>query len=245
VEVLGRGTERVEEVVAAAFPGVPVGRMDADTTAERGAHARILDDFREGRTRLLVGTQVIAKGHDFPDVHVAAVLGVDHVLGMPDFRASERTFALVTQLIGRAGRGSVAGKVFLQTRHPDHPVFACVNDMAGFAEQEGRIRRTLGYPPTTRLVLVRLEGVDRTAALAAASEVARLARERAPGFPGVDVLGPTPAPLPRAVGRWRFQVFLRGRNLPTFRAFLKAVQPEWRSAPGVRRIVDVDPRGLA
>ncbi len=245
VEVLGRGTERVEEAVSEAFPGVPVGRMDADTTAERGAHARILDDFREGRTQLLVGTQVIAKGHDFPDVHVAAVLGVDHVLGMPDFRAAERTFALVTQLIGRAGRGSVAGKVFLQTRHPDHPVFACVNDMAAFAEQEGRIRRTLGYPPYTRLVLVRLEGVDRTAALAAASEVARLARARAPEFPGVDVLGPTPAPLPRAVGRWRFQVFLRGRNLQAFRAFLKAVQPEWRTAPGVRRIVDVDPRGLA
>ncbi len=245
VEVLGRGTERVEEAVTEAFPGVPVGRMDADTTTERGAHARILDDFRVGRTQLLVGTQVIAKGHDFPDVHVAAVLGVDHVLGMPDFRAAERTFALVTQLIGRAGRGTVAGKVFLQTRHPDHPVFACVNDMAAFAGQEGRIRRTLGYPPYTRLVLVRLEGVDRTAALAAASEIARLARARAPEFAGVDVLGPTPAPLPRAVGRWRFQVFLRGRNLGTFRSFLKAVQPEWRTAPGVRRIVDVDPRGLA
>ncbi len=245
VEVLGRGTERVEEAVAEAFPGVPVGRMDADTTTERGAHARILDDFREGRTQLLVGTQVIAKGHDFPDVHVAAVLGVDHVLGMPDFRAAERTFALVTQLIGRAGRGTVAGKVFLQTRHPDHPVFACVNDMAAFAGQEGRIRRTLGYPPYTRLVLVRLEGVDRTAALAAASEIARLARARAPEFAGVDVLGPTPAPLPRAVGRWRFQVFFRGRTLATFRSFLKAVQPEWRTAPGVRRIVDVDPRGLA
>ncbi|MEN9785109.1 MAG: hypothetical protein RLZZ299_373 [Pseudomonadota bacterium] len=239
-EVLGRGTERVAEGVAEAFPGVPIGRMDADTTAGRGAHARILDDFRDGRTRLLVGTQVVAKGHDFPDVHVAAVLGVDHVLGMPDFRAAERTFALVTQLIGRAGRGAAAGRVFLQTRHPEHPVFACVNDMEAFAAHEGHLRRTLGQPPYTRLVLVRLEGVDRAAAHAAAVALAEDARART--VPGVDVLGPSPAPMPRAVGRWRYQVFLRGRNVGVFRTWLRQVVPGWRPVPGVRRIVDVDPR---
>ncbi len=239
-EVLGRGTERVAEGVAAAFPGVAIGRMDADTTAERGAHARILDDFRDGRTRLLVGTQVVAKGHDFPDVHVAAVLGVDHVLGMPDFRAAERTFALVTQLIGRAGRGAAAGRVFLQTRHPDHPVFSCVNDMEAFAAHEGQLRRALGQPPYTRLVLVRLEGVDRAATHAAAVALAEDARARA--VAGIDVLGPSPAPMPRAVGRWRYQVFLRGRHVGTFRAWLRQLVPSWRPVPGVRRIVDVDPR---
>lgn len=245
VDVLGRGTERIAEVVAETFPGVPVGRMDADTTAQKGAHARILDDFREGRTRLLVGTQVVAKGHDFPDVHVAAVLGVDHVLGMPDFRAAERTFALVTQLIGRAGRGEVPGSVFLQTRHPEHPVFGAINDMARFAQEEGRIRRMLGYPPYSHLVMVRLEAVERSVAQSAAADLARRARGLAPQHAGVDVLGPAPAPLPRLVGRWRYQVILRARERGPFRPFLQALLTGWKPPAGVRRIVDVDPRSVA
>ncbi len=245
LSILGRGTERVEEGVAEAFPGVPIGRMDADTTSERGAHARILDDFREGRTRLLVGTQIVAKGHDFPDVHVAAVLGADHVLGMPDFRSAERTFSLVTQLIGRAGRGSVPGRVFLQTHHPDHPVFGTIGDMQAFAEQEARVRRLLGYPPWSRLVLMRVEATDRSLARDAAEALAAQAREQSRAYPGVDVLGPALAPLARLVGRWRFQVILRGRDVATFRAFLTAHHASWKAPSGVRRIVDVDPRSLA
>lgn len=245
LEILGRGTERVEEAVAAAFPGVPIGRMDADTTSERGAHARLLDAFREGRTQLLVGTQIVAKGHDFPDVHVAAVLGADHILGMPDFRSAERTFSLVTQLCGRAGRGDTPGRVFLQTHHPDHPVFACIGEMGAFAGQEERIRRMLGYPPWSRLVLVRLEAVDRVVARGAADAFAREAREQAKGYPGVDVLGPAAAPMPRLVGRWRFQVVLRGRHVPSFRAFLQKHHTGWKTPAGVRRILDVDPRSLA
>lgn len=244
VLVLGRGTERIEGQLSELFPGVPIGRLDADTTSERGAHERILGDFREGRTRLLVGTQIVAKGHDFPDVHVAAVLGADHVLGMPDFRSTERTFALVTQLCGRAGRGDVAGRVFLQTRHPDHPVFACIGDMARFAAEELHLRRVLGYPPMARLVLLRLEGVDRTAVRSAADEIAREARRQARAYPGVDVLGPAMAPLPRLVGRWRVQLLLRGRDVRTLRAFLAAHHTSWKPPTGVRRVVDVDPRGL-
>lgn len=245
VAVLGRGTERVEEGVAELFPGVPIGRMDADTTAKRGAHERILTEFAEGRTRLLVGTQIVAKGHDFPDVHVAAVLGVDHILGMPDFRSGERTFALVTQLIGRAGRGEVPGRVFLQTHHPDHPVFGTIGDMDAFAEHERRVRRLLGYPPWSRLVLVRTEGTDRSAAREAAQEFAHLARQQANAYAGVDVLGPAPAPLPKLVGRWRYQVILRGRDLKSFRAFLAANHTSWKAPTGLRRILDVDPRSLA
>ncbi|MFN7142596.1 MAG: primosomal protein N' [Myxococcota bacterium] len=245
LSILGRGTERVEEGVAEAFPGVPIGRMDADTTSERGAHARILDDFREGRTRLLVGTQIVAKGHDFPDVHVAAVLGADHILGMPDFRSAERTFALVTQLIGRAGRGSVPGRVFLQTHHPEHPVFSTIGNMEAFAEQESRVRRLLGYPPWSRLALVRIESTDRAQARDAAQSFAQQARDQARAYKGVDVLGPAPAPMARLVGRWRFQVILRGRDVAPFRAFLTAHHGSWKAPTGVRRIVDVDPRSLA
>lgn len=243
--ILGRGTERVEEVVAEAFPGVPIGRMDADTTTGRGAHARILDDFREGRTRLLVGTQIVAKGHDFPDVHVAAVLGADHVLGMPDFRSAERTFSLVTQLTGRAGRGEVPGRVFLQTHHPDHPVFGCIGDMAAFAAHETRIRNFLGYPPRTRLVLVRIESTDRAQGRDAAQAFAAQAREQCRAYPGVDVMGPAPAPMARLVGRWRFQVILRAPDIGPLRAFLAAHHAGWKTAAGVRRIIDVDPRSLA
>lgn len=245
LNVLGKGTERVEELVADTFPGVPTGRMDADTTSERGAHARILDAFRDGAFRLLIGTQIVAKGHDFPDVHVAAVLGVDHILGMPDFRSSERSFSLVTQLCGRAGRGAVVGRVFLQTAHPEHPVFHCLGDMQKFSEYEEHFRRVLGYPPFTRLVLLRVEGEDRAVTIAAVDALARQARLQAKGFPGVDVLGPAPAMLPRLVGRWRYQIVLRGRHVKTFRDYLAAHHTSWKGGKGVRVIVDVDPRGLS
>lgn len=242
--LLGRGTERVEEQLIALFPGVPVSRMDADTTRGKGAHARILDEFREGKSRLLVGTQLVAKGHDFPDVHVAAVLGADHVLGMPDFRSAERTWALVTQLCGRAGRGSVAGRVFVQTQHAEHPVFSCVGDMAGFAQGELDLRRMLGYPPFSTMVLVRIESSERLAARDAAAALVRQARAEARGFPGVDVLGPAAAPLPKLVGRYRFQVVLRGRDRRSFRAFLTEKSAGWKVPSGVRRIIDVDPRSM-
>jgi primosomal protein N' (replication factor Y) (superfamily II helicase) len=244
LSLFGRGTERIEAQLAELFPGVPIGRMDADTTRGKGAHARILSEFREGKTRLLVGTQLVAKGHDFPNVTVAAVLGADHVLGMPDFRSAERTWSLVTQLCGRAGRGDRPGRVFVQTSHPEHPVFAAVGEMAAFAEGELQIRGMLAYPPYSSLVMVRVEAADRGAASAAASALVKESRALAQRYPGVEVLGPAPAPLPRLVGRWRFQVVLRGKQRPSFRAFLAASQASWRVVAGVRRIVDVDPRSM-
>lgn len=242
--LLGRGTERIEEQLVEAFAGVPVGRMDADTTRGKGGHARILDDFAAGRTRLLIGTQLVAKGHDFPDVTVAAVLGADHMLGMPDFRSAERTWALVTQLCGRAGRGAVAGRVFVQTRHPDHPIFSSIGNMAGFSEGELELRKMLSYPPYSGLVLVRLEATDRQVAREAATAFVREAKAQARAFPGVDVLGPAAAPLPKLVGRYRFQAVIRGRDRSVLRAFLTANHSSWKPVAGVRRIVDVDPRSM-
>lgn len=243
LEVLGQGTERVEEVLAATFPGVPIARMDADTTTERGSHARILERFRSGDARLLVGTQIVAKGHDFPDVHVAAVLGCDHILGMPDFRSAERCFSLVTQLCGRAGRGDVPGEVFLQTTHPDHPVFACIGDMAAFSEHESGIRRMLRYPPFSRLILLRCEGIEREATLTAASALAALVRRQCTA--GVDVLGPAFAALPKLVGRYRVQVVLRGRELSALRRLVTQYHTSWTTPHGVRLVIDVDPRAVA
>lgn len=252
-EVLGYGTERVEEALAAAFPEIPVARMDADATATRGSHHRILSDFRNGRTRLLVGTQLVAKGHDFPDVHVAAVVGVDHILMLPDFRSGERTFALVTQLAGRAGRGDTPGRVLVQTRHADHFVFRLLAggkgeiDPDAFYAEEARQRRILAYPPFSRLVLLRIEGADRDAALGVARDLAgALRKEGDPRAHRVDILGPEVAAMPRLVGRWRFQIILRGRDTGQLRVWLQRVRARLfePGRAGARVVVDVDPRSL-
>ncbi len=244
LEELGKGTERVEEVLAELLPGVSIGRMDADTTAVRGSHHRILEDFRQGRTRLLVGTQIVAKGHDFPDVHLAVVVNADQGFRMPDFRASERTTALLVQLAGRAGRGDVAGRVMVQTWRTDHYALQDLGDVEGFLHREARLRYTLRYPPFYRLVLIRLDGVDRRSVSQAAVSLSRALR--AETDQRVQVLGPAPAAMPRLVGRWRFQVLLRSEQIGAFRAFLDHVRQILSKAGGrgVRVTVDVDPRHL-
>lgn len=246
LEILGQGTERVADELEALFPDAGIARMDADTTSSRGAHARILEDFRSGKSRILVGTQLVAKGHDFPDVHLAAIVGVDHILALPDFRSAERTYALVTQLAGRAGRGSAPGRVLLQTRHPEHFVFRLLGDPEAFVAEELKHRRILGYPPFTRLVLLRFESVDQTSVRAFAHECARRLRQDRPTDRSVDVLGPTSAPLSRLVGRWRYQILIRGRRFSSFRAWIEAVLPSIDAGVprGIRLVVDVDPRDL-
>ncbi len=246
LEALGEGDERLEEILRGRFPWAPVARMDADTTAARGAHGRILEAFRRGETRILVGTQVVAKGHDFPDVALAAAVGIDHVLTMPDFRSAERTCALLTQLAGRAGRGAAPGRVLVQTFHPDHFVFHGIHDLDTFHAHEAIQRRTLGYPPFTRLVLVRVESTDRDAAHGVAKEIAAGLRAARPEGRVVDVLGPVPAPLARLMGRWRYQVVLRGWRLGPFRAWLdpRAAWIREHARSGVRIALDVDPRSL-
>jgi primosomal protein N' (replication factor Y) len=246
VEEDGRGTERIEEQLTSLFPGVVVARMDADTTALRGAHARILDAFREGRTQLLVGTQIVAKGHDFPGVQAAVVVSADRGFRMPDFRAAERTAALILQVAGRAGRGDVPGRVFVQTWDPSHYVLAHLADLEAFYRTELRLRATMRYPPYTRLVLLRLEGVDRRQVLQEAETRARELRAAARRFEGVEVLGPAPAALPRLVGRWRMQVLVRGASIKPLRAFLGAVASVLTDPgrKGVRASHDVDPRNL-
>ncbi len=242
----GRGTERIETQLASLFPGVPLARMDADTTAERGAHARILEAFRTGRTQLLVGTQIVAKGHDFPGVHTAVVVSADRGFRMPDFRAAERTAAIILQVAGRAGRGEVPGRVLVQTWNLDHYVLAHLHDLESFYATELRLRATMRYPPYTRLVLMRFEGVDRREVLQEAETRGRALRAAAGGFDGVEVLGPAPAALPRLVGRWRMQLLVRATQVRVLRAYLQAVA-EPLCAPGrrgVRVSHDIDPRNL-
>jgi len=241
----GKGTEQIEERLRALFPDIAIARMDADTTSQRGAHHRILSAFREGETQLLVGTQIVAKGHDFPGVHTAVVISADRGFRMPDFRAAERTYALLVQVAGRAGRGEVAGRVLVQTWKPDHYVLQHLDDVERFVDTELRIRSTLGYPPYTRLCLVRLDGVDRRSVVAAAEGLGRDLRAASRGQ-GLGVLGPAPAAMPRLVGRWRFQLVVRSDAAGRLQRFLDAQQPRLKAAAkkGVRVHWDVDPRHL-
>ncbi|MEC7986055.1 MAG: primosomal protein N' [Myxococcota bacterium] len=249
-DVMGFGTERVEEELTSIFPERNILRMDADTVATKGAHHRILDQFRSPDSHLLIGTQLVAKGHDFPKVTLAAVVGVDHILTMPDFRSAERTYALVKQLAGRAGRGSEAGKVIVQTRHPEHFIFRLLGntDLPDpshvFYMQEVRQRKILKYPPNTRLVLLRIDGEDRAKVREQANQLAKTLRSRR--ISGIDILGPTLAPMSKLIGRWRFQMILRGQAISTFRSWLEQNRDLLRSSlkGGCRLSIDVDPRNL-
>ena len=239
---MGKGTERVEQVLAEHFPDIPIARMDADTTSTRGAHHRILEGFRKGESRMLVGTQIVAKGHDFPDVHLAVVVGADHVLMMPDFRAAERCFSLLTQLAGRAGRGDVTGRVLVQTHHPLHFALQKLGDYKAFYTREIHEREILSHPPFGRLCLIRLEGSDRYSVQQAAFELAKKLRSQVDSS-RINVLGPAPAALPRLLGRWRVQLILRGMDARAFRNWLSTLKLK-APAKSIRMVVDVDPRYL-
>lgn len=243
LEIRGQGTERVEAILKEAFPDVPIARMDADSTSSRGSHHKILAAFQRGESRLLIGTQIVAKGHDFPGVTLAVVLGADHTLMMPDFRAAERSFSLLTQLAGRAGRGSSAGRVLVQTYHPEHFALKLLGDYQRFFVEESKSREVLGYPPFSRLSLVRFEGVNRSDVLFSAREVSERLRGTCDGRT-VQVLGPAPAALPRLLGRWRYQIILRGMDAAVFRKWVAQADLSPKNKKGVRVVVDVDPRSL-
>src|SRR5436305_13006441 len=179
------------------------------TMSHKGEHDRVLLYFAAGRIDMLVGTQMIAKGHDFPNVTLVGVVSVDAGLALPDFRAAERTFQLITQVAGRAGRGRLPGRVLIQTYHPEHYALrhACAQDYEGFFEQEINYRRNLSYPPFVALASLLVHGDDLTRVQATASEVRR-ALDQHNAERHVRVLGPAPAPLARLRGRHRVQILL-------------------------------------
>ncbi len=240
----GTGTEKLEEVLAAAFPQARLGRLDRDVASGKQIEA-ILRRMRAREIDILVGTQMVTKGHDLPHVTLVGVIDADGALSMPDFRSAERTFQLLVQVAGRAGRGDVEGTVIVQTRSPDHPAIACAarHDVATFQERELTDREELGYPPYSRLVLVRLDGPDeqKTATVAARlAEIARACKDAREGT--VDVAGPMPAPMPRVRERFRYRVLLRGPR-PAVRAVAAALHAAVEKLPkgAVRVVLDVDP----
>jgi len=241
---LGTGTERVESVVRALFPSARVARLDRDTTdGQRDRLEKLLARVHEREIDILVGTQMVTKGHDFGGVTLVGVLQPDQGMHLPDFRAAERTFQLLEQVAGRAGRGDRPGRIVVQTFCPEHPAiqFLRTHDYEGFVRDELARRESASYPPFSRMIALRLDGRDEASVCAAATAAA--AHARAQAGTAVLVLGPAEAPIRRLRGRSRYQIWLRG----TDRAKLLAVA---RAAAGVtlprevRLAIDVDPQSV-
>jgi primosomal protein N' (replication factor Y) len=245
IRYLGGGTQRVEEEVKVAFPHLRVGRLDRDVAEHKGAVERVLDAFADGRLDVLVGTSLVAKGLDIPEVTLVGVVSADVALNLPDERAAERTYQLLTQAVGRAGRGERPGLAFIQTYQPDHPAIVAVasGSASAFYDAELEVRRRFGSPPFGRLVKLTVGLPDHLAAeheaAAMADRLRAMASARAvvssagPAI-SVTVLGPAPAYVARRAGRWRWNVVLRG-DRP-----LDLLDPP----PGAPWSIDVDPDSL-
>jgi primosomal protein N' (replication factor Y) len=242
LEQLGFGTERVEAEIATLYPSARIARVDRDTIRRRGAITSVLARFAAGDIDVLVGTQMIAKGHDFPGVTLVGVISADVGLGMADFRAGERTFQLLTQVAGRAGRGEVRGEALVQTLYPQHYSIrhACRQDYQAFYADELEFRRRMRYPPAIALINAVVKSRTRQGAIEDAGELVRAMRW---GGEPYKVLGPAPAPLSRLKGEHRAQFFVKGAHRASMRAALVAAldaRPEIRR----RTIIDVDPMSV-
>ncbi len=243
---VGEGTEQIEAQLRTLYPELRIGRLDRDTTRRRGAFEKILGEFATGEIDLLVGTQMIAKGHDFPNVTLVGVISVDAGLGMPDFRAAERTFQLVTQVAGRAGRGEKAGQVLLQSYFPDHYAlqYGADQDYARFYQHEIHYREEMRYPPFAILIniLIRHEELARAATTASelATRIKAADRERV-----LRVLGPASAPLARLKGEHRLQILIKTRHRRAAREALDAALAGLKEGGDPRLVtIDMDPISL-
>jgi primosomal protein N' (replication factor Y) len=238
IRYLGGGTQRVEEEVKARFPHLRVGRLDRDVAERKGAVEQVLDAFGEGRLDVLVGTSLVAKGLDIPEVTLVGVISADIALNLPDERAAERTYQLLAQAIGRAGRGEMPGLAIIQTYQPGHPAIQAVasGEPASFYDAELAVRERFGSPPFGRIVKLTVGLPDHMAAEKEAGAMAdrlRAAAERAPRATA-EILGPAPAYIARRAGRWRWNVVLRGERP------LDLLDPP----PGAPWSIDVDPESL-
>jgi primosomal protein N' (replication factor Y) (superfamily II helicase) len=245
LEGLGMGTEQVESMISARFPAARVARLDRDTADDGrgGALERLLRKVHAREVDVLVGTQMVTKGHDFAGVTLVGVLQPDQGMHLPDFRAAERTFQLLEQVAGRAGRGERPGRVIVQTYSPDHPAIECLrsHDYEGFVAGELARRREAQYPPFSRMIAIRVDGPSETQVRAAATDAA--GRARAAASASVRVLGPAEAPLARLRGRSRWQVWLSGPDRASVAAVARAAG-EATLARQVRLAIDVDPQSV-
>ncbi len=242
----GIGTQQLEELVAARFPAARLARMDLDTTSTKWSHHRILERIERGEVDILLGTQMIAKGMDFPNVTLVGVVDADTALHLPDFRAAERTFQLLAQVAGRAGRGPKGGRVVVQTRNPEHPALRCaaLHDTAGFMALESEARRNPPYPPENSLLNVVVSAEQEEQATAEAAGVAEWLEKliSSQGLPLV-LLGPAPCPLTRIKARWRWHVLVKG-PVEEIGRVVRYAAPKLEGRGKARVVLDRDPVSL-
>ncbi len=240
----GIGTQRLEEELTRLIPRFRLRRMDRDTTSKKLSHYRMIKEVEEGSVDVLLGTQMVAKGHDLPKVTLAGVVSAEIALNIPDFRSAERAFQLFTQLAGRAGRGEVPGNVYIQTYEPDHYVFEYVrkNDYKGFYEKELSLRRELGYPPFSRLIRILISFTRREGIEGTMEEVSKKVREMETD--GVEILGPSVAPIEKIRNRYRYHLILKGREQSLLRRRASEILAYLNRMKGLRVDVDVDPVNL-
>lgn len=240
----GQGTQRLELEVQHRFPSAQVARMDSDTMRKPGSHERVLGEFRDGKTQILLGTQMIAKGLDFPNVLLVGVINADTALHFPDFRAAEKTFQLVTQVAGRTGRGDKAGRVLVQTFSPDHPAITAASrhDFTAFAQEELAKRAQFGYPPHGCLARIIMRGPDlkETESFAEAF-VKRLQTTRQSLQIECRILGPAPPPLSRLRGNFRFHALLQTDTAEPLNRLIQRSIVDIKPAKDIQYVIDIDP----
>ena len=244
VIAVGAGTERIEHFLQDRFPNTKVSRIDRDTTRNKGSLQDKLEKAHSGESGILVGTQMLAKGHDFPNITLVCVLDTDQALFSADFRASEHLSQLITQVSGRAGRAEKPGEVLIQTHHPDHPLLQTLlhNGYQAFAQAALLERQAAGLPPARHLVLLRCESVETIAAQTFLQQAAEKARQV--DLKDIELFGPIPAPMERRAGRYRYQIMLQSKHRKALHQFLSWWAPQLLqlvSARKVRWSIDVDP----
>ena len=249
VGLLGLGTEKVEEEVKKAFPNANVARMDRDTVSRKGSHERILKRLEDGDLDILIGTQMVTKGHDYPGITTVGVISAETSLNLPDFRAAERTFQLITQVAGRAGRGNAPGKVIIQTFNPDHySIKAASNhDMEYFYGEEAGFRRELGYPPFSRLINIRLRGNNERNTALAAKSLDKIGTDEVRGWKGIVILGPSQAPVYKIRGKYRWNMLFKGKDTGKLHSFVRNLLSRVigiSDFKGVDLQIDVDPLNM-
>jgi primosomal protein N' (replication factor Y) (superfamily II helicase) len=242
LQPIGFGTEKVEERFHRDFPGISADVLDRDSTRKKGSLVKILDRFRRGETQALIGTQMLSKGHHFPNVTMTAVLNADSILGYPDFRSAEKTFYLLTQVAGRSGRGELRGRVLIQSAFPTHYAIqhAMQHDYEAFYEAEIQFRKTFHYPPVTSMIAILFRGENLPEVERAAASCGHMLEEALKPLAGSRIQGPAPAPLARIKGVWRYQILLRAPQRVALRRAVESVMLP-RKFRGVDIAIDVDP----
>jgi len=247
VKPVGQGTERIEETVERLFPGMPLARIDRDSMRRKGELEATLAQVDRNEIRILVGTQMLTKGHHFPNVTLVVVLNADQGLFSTDFRASERLAQTIVQVAGRAGRAEIPGEVLIQTEYPQHPLLSLLlqGGYDAFAAGALQEREQAGWPPFARLALLRAEATHAAEATQFLHAALRLAQDQR--VTGVELLGPAPAPMERRAGRYRAQLLLRAQTHVPLQRLLSAWVPLLEPLPEARKArwsIDVDPAEL-